>query len=203
MYPVDLLGGTEPGSETGLTRQVEPINLDDECRFIRNHRDEIVGVGEVGLDYKWSTSPSEQKQQRENFQKIIAFVEKLRKPIIVHSRKAENDCVDMLESSSLKNVQLHCFAGNKKLIRRAADLGFYFSIPTHVTRLQHFQMMSELVDISQLLTETDAPWLSPVPGETNEPANVVEAVNIIAKHKAMPFEEVKEHIWKNYKRLFG
>ena len=201
-YPIDLLGKVESEDETGLTRQIEPIDLDKEFEFMKKNKKDIVGIGEVGLDYKWSTEESEQKKQRENLQRLIDFTEKLKKPIVIHSRRAEKDCVDILESSNLKKVQLHCFEGNKKLIKRAADLGYYFSIPAHVTRLEHFQMMSQIVDIKQLLTETDAPWLSPVPRTLNEPANVVGSVKIIADLKKIPVKEARDQIWKNAQKLF-
>lgn len=200
LYPIDLLGKVP--DETGLSRQIEPIDLETEFSFIKKNKDNIIGIGEVGLDYKWSTDEKEHQQQKENLQRIIDFTQKLNKPIVIHSRNAEKDCIDLLESSSLKRVQLHCFEGNKKLIKRAADLGYYFSIPAHVTRLQHFQMLAQMVDLSQLLTETDAPWLPAELGTINEPANVVGTVKMIAELKKIPFEEVKRQIWENYQRLF-
>ncbi len=202
LYPIDLIGKIPAENETGLSRQIEPIDLEKEFAFIKQNKENIIGIGEVGLDYKWSTDEKEHLQQRENLHKIIDFTKKLNKPIVIHSRNAEKDCIDMLESSSLKLVQLHCFEGNKKLITRAADLGYYFSIPTHITRLQHFQMLAQMVDLSQLLTETDAPWLPAVPGTINEPANVVGTVKMIAELRKIPWEEAQQQIWENYQQLF-
>jgi TatD DNase family protein len=120
----------------------------------------------------------------------------------VHSRKAELDAVEMLESSKIKNIILHCFNGRRHLIQRARDDGWYLSIPPIITRLQHFQMISELVPIEQLLTETDAPYLSPVPGKRNEPANVAVTIKEIAKIKNLGEKKVADEIYSNYKRIF-
>ena len=197
LYPLDLLGENIEG--VGLTRQIKPFVLEDELKFIRKNKDRIVGVGECGLDFKFS---SNKRKQIENFEKIIRFVEKIKKPLIVHSRKAEKECLDLLESSSLKKVLLHCFSGKKSLIKRGYDLGYFFSVPAIITRLQHFQTLVEIVDINNLLTETDAPWLSPYPDKRNEPAFVKEAINKISEIKKLNRKEVENIVFMNYQNLF-
>ena len=111
----------------------------------------------------------------------------------MHSRGAEKECVEILETSSNKKVHLHMFSGNKKLIKKAEDLGFYFSIPCIINKSQHFQMMTEIVNINQLLTETDCPWLSPFPDKQNEPAFIKFTIEKIA---------VENNIFMNYQKLF-
>jgi len=108
----------------------------------------------------------------------------------------------MLEKSGIKKVMLHMFEGRKHIIKKAADLGYYFSVPAILHKNQHFQMLVELVNINQLLTETDAPWMSPVPGVPNEPANVAGTVEEIARIKKMDVKEVEDNIFMNYQRLF-
>jgi TatD DNase family protein len=129
-------------------------------------------------------------------------VEKINKPIVVHSRKAELDAVELLESSKIKNIVLHCFNGRRHLIKRAIEHGWYLSIPPIITRLQHFQMIAELAPIDQILTETDCPYLSPVPGKRNEPANVSVTVKEIARIKNLSEKKVADEIYENYKRVF-
>lgn len=197
LYPVDLLGNVDV---EGMPRQIDPIDMEEEFAFIRKHIDEVIAIGEVGLDGKFCAD--KMQQQKENFQKIISFVEKIKKPIIVHTRNAEKDVIDMLESSTLKKVNLHCFMGNKKLIRRAEDLGYLFSIPPLIVRLQHFQMMAEIVNINHLLTETDAPWLSPHTDQKNEPAFVALTVKKIAEIKKMDAEETTKNIFMNFQKMF-
>jgi TatD DNase family protein len=197
LYPIDLIGLEE---ETGLSRQVEPFDLDDELRFIEQHKNDILAVGECGLDYHWDKEHHE--QQKENFKKILAFVKKINKPIIVHTRKAEADCIELLEESGVKKVMLHMFEGRKHIIKKAAELGYYFSVPAILNKSQHFQMLVDIVNINQLLTETDAPWMGPTAGVPNEPANVVETVKKIAEIKKMDPKEVEENLYLNYQRLF-
>jgi len=129
-------------------------------------------------------------------------VERIKKPIVIHSRKAELECIEMLESSKIKKIVMHSFGGKKSLIKRAADLGFSFSIPPVITRLQHFETLVGMVDISQLLTETDAPYLSPYAGERNEPAFVKETIKKIAEIKNMTEDDVANVIYMNYTNVF-
>jgi len=201
IYPVDALG-IEQDVEAGLKVHKGPIDLDDEFEFIKQNKDKIAAVGECGLDYHWIKDKELQKKERENFARIIEFVEKLKKPIIVHTRKAEEDCINMLTSSKIKNVVLHCFEGRKSLIKRAADAGYIFSIPTNIVKSQHFQILAEMASINQITTETDGPYLSPA-GFPNEPANVKVVVEKIAQIKGFTPEEVANNIWLNFQRIYG
>lgn len=198
LYPIDLLGLMP--DETGLTRQLEPIPLEEEFEFIKKNKENIAGVGECGLDFHWDKEQHD--KQKENFQKIIGFAEKLNKPIVIHSRKAEGDIIEMLQSSTLKKVVLHCFEGRKHIIKKAIDMNYSFSIPCSILKMQHFQLLVEAAPIQQLLTETDAPWLSPFPGKRNEPANVIETVKKIAEIKVLSLEETQNLIFMNYQRMF-
>ena len=200
LYPIDLIGLAP--DEIGLSYQ-KNINLDDELEFIQKHLKETTAIGEVGLDYYWSKEEFEHKKQRENFQKIIEFVEKINKPIVVHTRKAEADCIAMLEASKIKHVLLHTFEGNKKLIKKAADLGYFFSVPTKVAHDQHFQMLVSMVDINQIFTETDAPYLSPIKGQRNEPAFIAHSIKKIAEIKKISEKEVEDTIYKNFNNVFN
>ncbi|MBW3019292.1 TatD family hydrolase [Candidatus Woesearchaeota archaeon] len=200
IYPVDALGlGAD---EIGLARQTEPIDLDAEFDFIRKNKDKIVAIGETGLDYHWVKDEEHQKQMREIFQKVIEFTEKIKKPILIHSRRAEIDVVDMLESSKIKTIIMHCFEARKNLIKKAADKGWYFSIPSTIGKSQQFQTIAQIANINQLLTETDGPWLSPIPGERNEPKNVVLAVKKIAEIKGFTEEETANNIWLNFQKVY-
>ncbi len=121
LYPIDLLGEAD---ESGLSRQIEPFDLEKEMKFIEIHKNEILAVGECGLDYHWDKTRHE--EQKINFQKILDFAKRINKPIIIHTREAEADCVEMLEKSGIKKVMLHMFEGRKNLIKRAADSWILF-----------------------------------------------------------------------------
>lgn len=219
IYPIDALGLAE--AEIGLPRQTVPIDLKEEFAFIEKNKDKVAAIGEVGMDFYWAKKEETYEKQADNFRKIIRFTIKLKKPIIIHSRKAEEECLDILEEE-IKNIGenndknngkhngkqnvipviLHCFSGRKSLITRAAALGYYFSIPPNILRSGSFQELVKKVDINQLLTETDAPYLSPYPGQRNEPAFVLESIKKIAEIKKMSVEEVAEKVWENYGRVF-
>lgn len=191
-YPVHVV-------EDGLEK------LQEELEFIKKQKN-IVALGEVGIDYKFGDdNPNGDKFkaiQKEGFQKFIELSEKRKLPLIIHSRKAELDVIEMLESSTLKNPVFHCFMGKKKLMQRVADNGWNFSIPNIVTKLQQLQEMVEYTNIKQLLTETDSPYLAPNPGERNTPANVALGVKKIAEIKKYEEQETADMLFMNYQRLF-
>lgn len=202
IYPLDALANEmKAGEAEGFTRDIEGFDIDKEIAWITENKDKCVAIGECGLDFKWGRD--HEKQQKENFQKVIQLAEKIKKPIIVHTRKAELDAVEMLESSKIKNIILHCFCGRKHLVKRAADNGWNFSIPPIIVRLQQFQIMAEIVNISQILTETDSPYLSPYPDQRNEPAFVIETIKKIAEIKGITPEDTANNIFMNYQRVFG
>ena len=201
LYPIDALAAELKGTEAeSFVRDVEPFKVEEMLAFIEQHKDNCIAVGEVGLDYHWIKD--KQEEMKGVFQQVIELVEKLKKPIVIHSRKAEQDCVDMLESSTIRKVMMHSFGGNKKLINRCADNGWSFSVPPNITRLQHFQMMVEMVNINQLLTETDAPYLAPTPGERNEPKNVAVTIKKMAELKGMTEEDVAGNVYMNFQKFF-
>jgi len=176
--------------------------IESELNFIEKNKDKIIAVGEIGLDYKWCKDKKHQEKQKQIFIKLIKLSKKINKPIIIHSRKAETDVIDLLESLGSKKVVLHCFSGKLKLIKRAAGLGFYFSVPTNVVRSRQFQKLVEIVDINQILTETDSPYLSPHKNRRNEPSFIIEAVKKIAEIKNMSINETSNNIFMNYQKVF-
>jgi len=197
LYPIDLLG-IQP-DESGLTRNTEKFDLDEELKFIEKNKDKILAVGECGMDFHWDKEHHE--EQKSNFEKIIKFVKRIDKPILIHSRKAETECVELLERSGIKKVILHMFEGRKHLIKKAEELGYYFTVPVNILKSQHFQMLVDMVNISRLLTETDAPWMSP-DLNPNEPANVSLTIKKIAEIKKMDVKEVENAIYMNYQNVF-
>jgi TatD DNase family protein len=98
---------------------------------------------------------------------------------------------------------MHCFCGRLHLVKRIIKNGWYFSIPTNVVRSQQLQLIAEHAPLSQLLTETDAPQLSPYKDRRNEPAFVIESVKAIARIKGLDETEVANAIYQNYQRLFS
>lgn len=177
--------------------------VDETLAFIEENNDNIVAIGEVGIDLKES---DDKEHQIENFKKVIALSKKLKKPLIIHTRKAEEIVLDLLEESGIAKrlVHLHCFCGKKKFIRRGVELGYTFSVPCSITRAQNFQMLVELVPITQLLTETDCPYMPPdKTADRSLPQDVKITIDHIAQIKGMEHQEVRDSIYMNYQRMYG
>ena len=195
LYPRDAF----TREESDEAYKTETHNIDEELAFFEKHKNDFIAIGEVGLDYY---NGKDKEMQTKDFIKIIHLAKKLGKPLIIHSRKAESDALDILEKEGAKKVVMHCFSGNKNLIKRAAKLGYYFSIPTNIVRAENFQSLVKEVNISQLLTETDAPYLSPFKDKKNEPAFIEETIKKIAQIKGMTEHDVMQNIYMNYQKLF-
>ena len=196
IYPINTLGKEIEAGDFPL--ETNDFDVDEEIRFIEKNRDNIVYVGECGLDYSMVRDEAEQKAL---FSKMISLAEKIKKPILIHSRKAELGCIEMLESSSVKKIIMHCFSGKKSLVKRVRDNGWFLTIPTCVTRARQFQDIIKEVPLSQLFCETDAPYLSPFKDKRNEPAFIIESYKKIAEIKGMELNEVINNVWMNWQRL--
>ncbi|MFH1209383.1 MAG: TatD family hydrolase [archaeon] len=173
--------------------------LETELNFIEENRKNIFQIGEVGLDFKEDQNFVKQK---EIFYKIIELTEKLKLPILIHSRKAEKECIEILETSKIKHITMHCFSGNFKLVKKVIDNNWNFSIPPVIVKLQHFQLIVEQANISNILTETDSPYLSPYSDKRNEPSFIKETIKKIAEIKKLSKEETENLIFMNFQNIF-
>jgi len=187
IYPIDALKLTDD-------------EINKEIDFIRKNKNKIIAIGEVGIDLKHSDNL---KKQKINFSKFIFLAEELDKPLIVHSRKAEKEVIEILEKLNAKKVIMHCFCGKKKLVERIVSNKWFLSIPANVTMNTQFQEIIKITPINQLFCETDSPFLHPEKGKrNNEPKNIIESYKKIAEIKRLSLEKVKEKIWENYERIF-
>jgi len=175
--------------------------IEDEIDFIRENMDKVAAVGEVGLDFKEDLKNWE--RQKEIFRKFINLSIKLNKPVIVHSRKAEKECIEVLEGLNARKVVMHCFCGKFSLVERIAKNGWFISIPANVNYNKQFQDIAEKIDIKNLLCETDAPYLHPLKERDNVPANVIYSYKKIAELKKMKLEDAEKKIENNYRKLFN
>lgn len=204
IYPIDGIIKQFPNLKDDGPREILPLDIDLELDWIFEHKNDCLFIGEVGLDFKVIKVNEEIKNaQKENFEKIIQLANKIDKPLLIHSRGAELECIELLEKYSCKKVIMHCFNGKKSLIKRIIDNGWFLTVPAVITRLEHFKMLVNIVPLNQLLTETDSPYLSPVAMTRNEPKNVLISIEEIAKIKNLSFGEVKENIFNNAKKLLS
>ncbi|MBI2523356.1 TatD family hydrolase [Candidatus Woesearchaeota archaeon] len=217
IYPVQYENDNKNGTTTknnnegvkniknNSSKNKNKLDIDNELKFIEKNNKSIAGIGEVGLDY--SSIENNAKEQKAQFERVIQLTEKLNKLIIIHSRKAEEDCIEMLQSSKLKKVIMHCFGGRKSLVKKIIDNGWFLTAPTCITRATQFQENAKLCPITQLFCETDAPYLSPFKSKTgefqrNEPAFIIESYKKVAEIKGMELKEVINNVWMNWQRVF-
>lgn len=196
-YPeVKAALGMYPSEGIKLTAK----EIEEEIKFIIKNKDKVQAIGEVGLDLKELNTLDKQK---EVFEKFIDLSIKLDKPIIIHSRKAELETIEILEKKKAKKVIMHCFSGKISLVERIAKNGWFLSIPANITFSEHFQIVAKKIPLSNLLCETDSPYLHPAKEFPNEPANVIESYKKIAEIKELTTAQVEKAILDNYNELFN
>lgn len=165
-----------------------------------------VGVGECGLDYHYDHSPRD--RQRSAFAAQLALGGEARRPVVVHSRRAEDDTAAMVAEAGRAGVAgvLHCFTGSRELGRVALDAGWMISFSGIVTfrRWDDLELL-RYVPEDRLLVESDAPYLAPVPhrGARNEPAFVVHTVARLAEVRGVTADALAVATAQNTRRLFN
>ena len=157
-------------------------------------------VGEIGLDHHHVSDEDVRDRQRQVFHEMLELAEDLDKPVVVHSREAEEESVEVISEYDLPGVMLHCFNGSPELAEEAVEKGFKIGVTTQVLYSSRVQNIVETLDVEDLLLETDSPFL--YRGERNEPVNVVESAEKIAEIKGLEKEEVVEATTGNAARLF-
>lgn len=177
--------------------------INSELNFIRKNADKIIGIGEVGMDFAGKKNLKDKQKQIWSFKKFIELSIELEKIIVVHSRKAEKECIDLLEELGAKRVVMHYFSGKLNLVERIIKNNWMLSIPTAVKNNEHFQKVIEIVCIDRLLCETDSPYSHPDKKFPNFPENVIESYKVIAKIKGLSLKDVEKKIEKNWINLVG
>lgn len=167
----------------------------------------VVAWGEIGLDFHYDNSPRD--VQMEVFAQQLRAANELKLPVIIHTREAENETIEILQREfagvERKGV-FHCFSGSLKLAMDALALGFFISFSGIVTfkKAQELRDIAREVPLARLLIETDCPFLAPVPyrGKRNEPAFVVEVARCLAEIHGTDPEQIGEVTANNFSRLF-
>ncbi len=166
---------------------------------------EIVAIGEIGLDYHYDNSPRE--TQREVFIRQLKLALEVDLPVIIHSRDAQEDTYKILKDSGVTRGVMHCYSGSVEMAERFMALGFYISIAGPVTfkNADKLRRVAQAIPDEYLLIETDAPYLAPVPyrGKRNEPAYLVKTAEKVAELRGVTLEDISRITSLNASRLFG
>lgn len=183
--------------------------LEQQFRQLARHP-KVIGWGEIGLDYYYDHSPRDVQQNV--FRRQLELALQAHKPVIIHTRDAEDDTIQLLREAWFERGGkelggiIHCFTGTQKLADAALAMGLHISFSGVVTfkNAHELRAVAESVPLAQLLVETDCPYLAPVPyrGKRNEPAFVKETATFLATLRGISFEELAAVTSANFKRLF-
>ncbi|MDH5178536.1 MAG: TatD family hydrolase [Gammaproteobacteria bacterium] len=169
--------------------------------------EDVVAIGETGLDYYRSEGDLE--WQRDRFRTHIAAARQTQKPLIIHMRDAAEDTLRILKEEGADEVGgvMHCFTEDRAIAKRALDLNFMISFSGIVTFNSAVELkeVAKVVPADRMLVETDSPYLAPVPfrGKSNQPAYVRHVAAHLAELRKTGLEDIAEQTTKNYFALFG
>lgn len=173
----------------------------------RKEISKLVAIGEIGLDYYWEKDKEMKKIQKKAFIEQINIANKLELPIVIHTRDAVMDTLEILKENDVKNKGIfHCCPLNRELVKEGLKLGFYISCAGPVTfkNSKNADEIIKMIPNDKILIETDSPYLSPEPlrGKRNNPINVKYIAKKIAEVKGKTVEEIGKITYENAKKAY-
>ena len=193
--------GTHPHDAAAVTE--EKFSSDNIVKMVKDNA-KVVAIGETGLDYYYDNSPRD--EQKESFRKHIRASLESNTALVIHTREAEDDTIQILKEEGAPRGVLHCFSGSRDLAKKGLDLGLYISFSGIVTfkKATELQEIATRIPLERMLIETDAPFLAPVPlrGKINQPANVIHTGQFIANLRGVSEEEIAKKTQENFFELF-
>ena len=175
--------------------------------YVENPKDKIAAIGEIGLDYHYTKEFKE--EQKKLFKEQLEFAYEVGLPVQIHSRDASIDTVEVLESTDRKpkKIMFHCFDLNEQTARYIINKGYKISVGGNITykRTDTAIKVLKKMPIESIMTETDAPYLAPVPhrGERNESLNIQYVIEKLAEIKEIDKEEVARIVYNNAIEFYG
>lgn len=179
---------------------------EDDVPLLREllHKPKVVALGEIGLDYYYDNS--DRPTQKLWFARQLDIAREEDMPVVIHSRDAMGDTIEILRSHGSGDGIIHCYSGSKESAKILLDMGYYISFAGPVTFKNAREALEviEYMPMDRLLIETDSPYLAPVPyrGKRNCPVYVAEVAKKVAEIKGMTFEEVAEITYANAKKVY-
>jgi len=171
--------------------QIEKVKAQIESQ---KNNSRLVAIGEVGLDGHWAKTIQHKQRQFEAFEQMIRLCKKMDLAIVIHSRKALQECMSTLFASECKRVMLHCFDGDLKQAKIAVDAGWFVSIPP--IRSKNRKKVIQNLGIENLLVESDAPYIA------KKSIDAIESVKMIAEYNKLSQNEVLDKTYQNACKLF-
>ena len=177
---------------------------EEDIKFMEENlkQEKVIAIGEIGLDYHYGKENRE--EQLKLFERQLALAEKYQMPVVVHSREATEDTIELLKKYNLKGV-IHSFSGSLEVATIYIKMGFLLGINGVITfKNCHLKDVIKEIDVHNLVLETDSPYLTPVPyrGEKNEPSHILDIAEFVSQVKGIPLEELARITNENIKRTF-
>lgn len=188
----------------GIHPESVDIYTDEDLKYVEEHINDpkVVAVGEIGLDYYWTKETRD--KQKELFEYQLALAERVNKPVIIHSREATQDTIDILKKYKVTGV-IHSFSGSYETACIYIKMGYLLGINGVITfKNCNLKDVVEKLDLGNIVLETDSPYLTPVPyrGKRNDPSHVWEIAEYIANLKGVSVEELSKETNGNIARCF-
>lgn len=197
--------GVHPVQEVSPEKQrgAAPEDLDVALPIIEKYKEQLVAIGEVGLDFtpRFVSSDAEKDDQRQVLTRQVELARRLDLPLNVHSRSAGRPTIHLLKELGAERVLLHAFDGRPSVALDGVKAGFFFSIPPSITRSEQQKLVKQL-PLENICLETDSPALGPEKQVRNEPKNISVSAEYVAKVKGVSVETVMEVTTQNALRLF-
>ena len=203
------LGKTHESIYTAIGTHPHDARLYDDAaeakiKNLINH-DRVIAWGEIGLDFHYDNSPRD--VQVEVFKRQLRAARECDLPVVIHTREAESETIDILRNEYNGSGVFHCFSGSMDLAQRAIDIGFMISFSGIITfkKADELRAVAKQAPLDRLLIETDCPYLTPIPyrGKRNEPAYVVEVARCLATLHDVSIEDMARITSENFNRFFG
>lgn len=183
-------------------------STDEYLNMAQNHLiknlDNIVAIGEVGMDFFYVKDKAMRNKQREIFISFVEIANEYKAPLLIHARDCEKKAFNIVkEYDDIPNIVFHCFSGSLKTARRILDKDYYISFSTMVCYSKRHQDLVKEIPLNNILTETDSPYLAMTKEERNEPANVIKTAKKIAELQNVDLATVDEVTTNNAKKVFN
>ena len=184
---------------------IDMVNLERTLSLSAHSK--VVAIGEIGLDYHWTTEPEKRELQKKFFIEQLKYANKVNLPVIIHNREAFEDCLNILkEYKPIASGSMHCYSGSVEMLKSVLDLGLLIGLDGPVTfkNAKTPKEVAEIVPLDKLLLETDSPYLTPHPfrGSLNEPVNIRLILDEIANLKGISKKHVSDVTFDNACKLF-
>ena len=189
LHPVDIVKMTDS-------------QIKDYLDLIASNADEIVAIGEIGLDKHWFPDEKTTEKLKKIFEQCLDLSEQMDLPIVLHTRKAEQECFDIVKERGMKRVYFHSYTSNLTLAKEIIDSDFIIGLTTSINRSKNTKKIAQRFPLDKLFTETDSPFLAPNPGETNYPYNVEFILDTMSQLRKMEKEKIDGVIMKTARDFF-